>query len=206
MIVEHKKDTELINGVIHEIKNPIALIKANIDLISLDCNEYSKNINVINKQLKYIEELTYNYLSTFKNIEYKEVNLYNILDNILYEYESSYENIRFKLSCSDDIYIQGDEKLLVILFKNIFKNAVEAINVKWGDSSFLGEIVVKIKIKEECTIVTITDNGIGYEDDREFNGNGVGLNIIKKIAKLHNGEFYIHNNLGFDGATQKIIF
>ncbi len=207
MIAEHTKDTELINGVIHEIKNPISIIKANVDLISLNCSDYSNQFNIINKQLNYIEELTCNYLTTFKDIEYKVINLDEIIDNILFEYENSYKNIQFNFSCNNIINIRGDYKLLIILFKNMLKNAVESIKLKEDENlKFLGEIFIKITLENEDVIINIVDNGIGLDESRNLNGNGIGLKIIKKIVEIHNGKFHIYNNFNLDGVTQKIVF
>ncbi len=206
MATKNIDDTQLINGVIHEIKNPIALIKANIDLIKFQNNDFEKNFNVIYKQLDYIEELTCNYLTTFKNREVQNVYLDEILEEVVNEYKHSYKDIAFKYLCENTINILGDKKLFTIVVKNMIKNCVESIMLSQKENpDYIGKIFVTLNVKDDDLVLTIIDNGIGYSSDRQCNGSGVGLKIIKKILDIYNSTYHIYSSSNVTGAVQKVV-
>lgn len=205
-------EKELAAALAHEVKNPLGLIKANVDIIKLESGTaYEKSINIINREINKITSV----IEAFGHIKagstlWSRVSIPDMLMEIIYDYNISLQNknINFRLiNNSDYPYVQGNENKLSILFFNIIKNAVEAIEEK-------GEIVAEIYNSDSRLIVEIKDNGKGIEDyilknigkpylTGKENGNGLGVAICKSIVGEHNGKInYKNNELG--GCTVEV--
>lgn len=100
--------------------------------------------------------------------------------------------------------IMGEKSLLEQLFENIIGNAIKYSREDTPP-------VIDIYAKEENGTIQIffEDNGIGFEDKyipkmfelfqrlhsrQEYQGNGIGLAICKKIAELHRGSITAQPN------------
>ena len=97
-----------------------------------------------------------------------------------------------------------------MIFSNIYKNCVEAINDN------LGFIQTNIYIKDKNIIVDIIDNGTGIDKDisqkiyepfftNKNNGSGLGIPICLNAMKSLNGSFEIFNNEDL-GCTTRLTF
>ncbi len=198
---------DLISSMAHEIKNPIALIKANVDYLSVCDKELNiigkKNFEVINNQLNKLVELTYECTSLMKYNNGRKINvyLYDLLQNIYSDYKESYKDIKFEFICDsedEDIEIKGNFMLLDIAIRNLVKNSIEAIE-KRGT-----KISIKLIRVGEITKIIIQDNGGGFkipieEAKEKFktskkNGTGLGLFITEYIIKEHGGYFEVISN------------
>lgn len=215
-------DTESLNSIeeiaatiAHEIKNPLSLVKANIELLELEDleNIYSKNYFVIKKELNKINEMMMDFLQLTKNQKdaYDIVYLYDVISNILESYSVTLGgNVNFTINCDDkELSVLGDEKNLEKVFSNIFKNAVEAIE------NSKGSIEITILKCDEKVVICFCDDGSGIKKNdinrigetfytTKHNGNGLGLAICKKIINEHNGSIRIKNNKT-KGVTVTII-
>lgn len=169
---------------------------------------------MIREELNKINELMLEFINITQptNVEnYDFIYIYDLLLNITQKYSDTYNNkLKFNLheECTD-IYILGNEKNIKILFNNIIKNSLEAIENN-------GTITINIKLdKSNNNIeVTIKDNGVGIPEvleskihenfftTKEF-GSGLGISICQKIVQDHKGSFTIINNNDI-GCTAKV--
>lgn len=207
-------EKELAAALAHEVKNPLCLIKANVDIIKLDSGTtYEKSINIINREINKINAVIEAFgLRVDANKEWSEVSIPDMLVEIMEEYNISVCNkeIIFNMvNKSKAACIMGNRNKLSILFFNILKNAVEAIESK-------GEIKAEIYNDNKDLIIEIKDNGKGVDEyilknigkpflSGKENGNGLGVAICKSIVREHNGEIvYQNNELG--GCTVRLVF
>ena len=196
---------ELAATLAHEVKNPVSLIKANIDLIKADKDFelYNKQFSVIYKQLNKIDSIISDYTLLCKSFDNKErIYISDLIYDVIEEYDISLKNKRivFEIDSDkdcEDLTVIGDYSKLSILFFNIIKNAVEAID---------GEGLIKTKIskREGEVIIEILDNGCGINEEikdkidvpfitSKPNGSGLGLSICKSIINEHNGKMLLEN-------------
>lgn len=184
--------------ITHEIKNPLAVCKGYLDMISYDNqNKLKKYIeiikNEIERSLSIIDDFS-DYTKIKINPDIMDVNM--LLEDVSKNIKSLLfkKNIKLKLNIgNDEIYINGDYNKLKQVLVNIIKNSVEAINHKNG--------LIEITERESANNIKIMikDNGGGMDNEElrkcgdifyttKQHGTGLGVGLSKEIIKLHNGK------------------
>lgn len=126
------------------------------------------------------------------------------------------ESIHIRLEFATPIpYIIADPVLLRQAVVNILSNCFKFTRDKPD-----GVIIAGCDLQEEESIFYIRDNGAGFDmrfseklfgmfqrmhTSDEFEGTGIGLAIVKKIIRLHNGRVWITGEVG-RGATIYFTF
>ena len=149
------------------------------------------------------------------------------LNEVLQKVLNVQPEYKARITCSTLPVIEGNCTQLQHLFQNLIDNAIK---FKKKDSPL--QIVVdakEINNEEKKSFnlaahrkyhkIEIADNGIGFEDQysekifqpfqrlhgkAEYEGNGLGLAICKKIAEKHNGMIYAKGNTD-SGARFTVI-
>lgn len=212
----NEKFNRMAAALAHEVKNPVALIKANVEMIEeIDCvGKCGTNIEAIKKQLKKISSIVTDFIQLTRSQEEDEreqVFIFDLINEITDEYNISFTGRKISFisnTHNEDISLFSSYAKLYILFSNVYKNAVDAIDDN-------GLITTDITTDENNITITIKDNGTGIEDyvkERLFepfvttknDGSGLGLAICKNIAEEYSGKFTI-NNRREGGCEAKII-
>jgi len=200
---EHEKDFQIgaqLAKITHEIKNPIAVIKGNIDLMDFaNVTKCENSIVVIKSELDRILDLMNDYLSVSRidlhNINYLDLEL--VMNDVLRSYDSLMRKRRIKVSLLEadfDPIIMGDYSRMYQVFLNIVKNAIEAMESIEED----GRLDIWYTKDDDKVKIHIKDNGIGMDTEvlskcnelfytTKINGTGVGMTLIYEIVKLHKG-------------------
>ena len=176
----------------HEIKNPLAVIKANVQLIELDnkgVNE--KSFKTVYECIEKINGLIKENMEYIKNAEKAaESNVVKILKHILEKYEAEgSRQISFK-SDKECVEVNCSSELL--------ESLVEA--TKDGDS-----ISIEVKIRRKKAVIKVTDTGCGISEAElarvgelfyttKKGGSGVGLFMCKRIVEQNGGKLKVENN------------
>ena len=226
----HEAWENLARKLAHEIKNPLTPIQLTIDRLKSKYSEklendekedFIKNLKIIDKQIKQIENLV-NEFSDFARMPkpiLKNNNLIIIIkDNIdlLKELDKNTE-INFKHK-QNKIMLISDNEQLSRVFLNLIKNSIESISEKKEDTpNFHGKIDIIIDGNDDYIEFNIIDNGIGFDAlesniknilnpyfTTKKNGTGLGLAIVNKIINDHNGSIDFVPIM--DGAKIKIKF
>ena len=193
---------DLARKISHEIKNPLTpmLLSAEFIESQVTDEDLKNSILSIKRQIFLIQNLV-NEFSTYARLPKANIISLNIseISNIyIEEYKKNYPNINFINNIEDKIIVNFDQSYLDIIFNNLFKNSIEALE----------EIInptIEIYLKKDDSNIKFTffDNGPGYEGDIENltkpyfstkNSSGLGLSLIKKIVKDNNGTMYINSN------------
>ena len=224
----HEAWEGLARKLAHEIKNPLTPIQLTIDRLKSKYSEklntdekddFSKNLKVIIKQIKQIENLV-NEFSDFARMPkpiFKDNDLVSIAkDNINLMQELDI-NIKFEFNCSEsEVILISDSEQLSRVFLNLIKNSIESIQEKSLKlANFVGKIDIEINNDDDYIDFIVTDNGIGFSDLRtnikkilnpyfttKKKGTGLGLAIVNKIINDHNGSI---NFIAFDEGAKIII-
>ena len=187
----------------HEIKNPLAVIRANVQLIELDNRgENKKSFDAVYAEIEKINQLISENIEHTKKgrNEDKEdkANAAEIVEAVFNKYSRLYDrNFIVENNCENAL-VNVKNELLESLFNNIVKNAVEA--TKNGDS-----IKAEIKKRYNKISINISDTGCGISEEdigrigdlfytTKNGGSGVGLFMCKRITEKNGGRFKVSHN------------
>ncbi len=213
--------------LLHEIRNPLASLKSASEIISETENKElrSKLIGIVAHDVERIERLITDYSQMLKDEaaisseRMKKIDLVNIAKSVVDEFNSIYESkrsigIKLKINSAENYNILGIENRIEQIIANLLENSISF-------SEDNQEIIVEIlKQQNDKLSLVVIDQGIGFSEkntDKIFNRfysnrpekfgehSGLGLNIVKNLVELHNGEIIATNNKD-KGAKVEIIF
>jgi len=213
--------------LLHEIRNPLASLKSASDIISETDNKELRNklVGIVSHDVERIERLITDYSQMLKDeaaISYermKKIDLSHIVKSVVDDFNSIYESkrsigIRLKTNGGKEYSILGIENRIEQIIANLLENSISF-------SENNQEIIVEIsKKKNDRLSLIVIDEGIGFSEkntDKIFNRfysnrpekfgehSGLGLNIVKNLVELHNGEIIATNNKN-KGAKVEITF
>ncbi|MGM0508608.1 MAG: ATP-binding protein [Fusobacteriota bacterium] len=207
---------QLVSGVVHEIKNPLASISGFAELLRGDVTEdeierYSKVIsNETDRLNKLVQDLLEYSRPGDKSVQGR-IRIRLLVDQVLDKLAPriSKKHIKVNLEMPNNIPpILGDKDKIIQVFMNIISNSIEAIKRSNKEITITGER------KGNKVIIRCRDNGPGIPNnikDKIFmpftshkkNGTGLGLAMVKKIIEDHNGTIRI--NKDYDNGAEFII-
>ena len=211
--------SDFIANVSHELKTPLAVVQnyatmlQNPELTEEKRIEYAKTINDASRKFS---ELVVNILKLNKLEnqqifpEVKEYSLSEQLCECVLTFEDAWEKkgIEIEADIDEDITVKADAELLILVWNNIFSNAV-----KFTEPG--GKISVSLKSKNGCAVTKISDTGCGmppevgqrifekfYQGDNSHSaqGNGLGLALVKRVIDIVSGEISVESIVG-QGST-----
>ena len=226
----HKRITTAENystDLLHEIRNPLASLKSASDIISEteDRSQRNKLIKIVSHDVERIERLITDYSQMLRDEaaisseKMKKIDLVEIVKSVVDDFNSVYDTkksiaIKLKTNGSKDYSILGIENRIEQITANLLENSIS-----FSDKD--QEILVEIFKKDPNKIaLVVSDQGIGFSEkdtNKIFNRfysnrpekfgehSGLGLNIVKNLVELHNGEITASNN-ELRGARIEINF
>lgn len=213
---------EFSSNVSHELKSPLTSINGYAEMIAsgmADLDQSKEFAKIINQQgnvlLKMIDETIL--LSEFDENKltsetFTQVNLTElILENINFlEKIAKEKDMLLEFRNMKEVTYLGNEKLLNDLIRNLITNAI-----KYGPNKD-GHLIISLEEDLEKVTMVFQDNGIGIDPinhERVFErfyvvdksrgnktGTGLGLALVKNIARLHRGSVQLESTLG-QGST-----
>ena len=207
-------------GLAHEIKNPLGGIKGAAQLLELefpeneDLREY---IRVMLKEVQrvnlIVEELLA--LASPGRLKLGKVNLHRVISDIILLQKRAADGLEITFGQYFDLSIPpilADEALLIQLFLNLIRNAMEAVGeggVVKVTSRVLADYSMTQKGDRRARMVAIdiADNGPGIAAEvqehlftpfftTKSKGTGLGLAICQKIVSEHRGMIRVDSELG----------
>lgn len=184
--------------ITHEIKNPIAVIKAYLDMMNIeDKKKVKKYIPIIKSEIDRLLNLLEDFLLVNKaNISFDIMDINMLIDDIIDRELPIIKSNKIKFEkdlIDDEIYINGDYNRLAQVLINIIKNSIEAMDTK--DYKLL---IIKEVIKENNVNIIIKDSGVGISKrimnmikepfyTTKNRGTGLGVSLSDEIIKAHTG-------------------
>lgn len=208
---------EISSGIAHEIRNPLAIIKAIEQTMKKELSTNTEAVNeldIIDEEIERANRIIKALMEFGKpsRFERKYHSLNTIIENILIivsKYTQQHDvNIEFLKDNIPDILV--DEEQLKQAFINIIINSVQAVSQQ-------GKLSIStLNIKNEWVKVVFKDNGTGIEEndlEKIFNpffttkdeGTGLGLSIVQRIIDEHNGRVEVFSKVG-EGTRFEILF
>lgn len=215
--------TEFFSNISHELRTPLNILLGSIQLIDkvsyddkYQQNEYYKKYSPIMKQNCYrLLRLINNLIDMtkidagFLKMNFQKHNIVQVVEDItmsVVEYIKSNDiNIIFDTDIEEKIITCDADKIERIIL-NLLSNSI-----KFTDKD--GSIFVNIYDKNEGVQISVKDTGVGIPKaeqetiferfrqvqpllNREQEGSGIGLSLVKSIVEEHKGKVYLNSEYG----------
>lgn len=211
-------------AVTHELKTPISVARLNLETLqkyNLDPEKQKKLIRTTLDETARLNFLTNNILiaSQLEGGGYKlsreDLNFSGLLADCLNDFRNRFPDRVFRDDIQPDADVKGDALLLQMMINNLLENAIKYSPKESPVSALL-------KITRLGIELQITDEGpgiineekkkvfskfyrIGNEATRKTQGTGLGLYLCRKIARDHNADISVTDNIP-RGSTFTVIF
>lgn len=218
-----KLRTEFFANMSHEFKTPLNLILGTVQLmenkinnnINIEIEDRKKYLRVLKKNSYRLLRLTNNILDITKNdsgnleLNMKNVNIVSVIEDIVLSTSEYIQNKNLELIFDTEIeekITACDLDMIERIILNLISNAIKF--TKEGD-----RISVTIKDKGNTIEISVKDTGIGIPEDeigqifepfkqvdkslqRNNEGSGIGLAIVKSLIDSHDGKISVQSELG----------
>ncbi len=210
---------KLFSIIAHDLRSPFNNILGFSELLIEKGNNFKSSrsetyLNIINSSANDSLILLDNLLNWAKSqtgtINIKPIKL--ILSNVILEVIkleksiANVKNISLNYFTSDEIVVYADENMLKIVLRNLISNAIKFTKLE-------GEIGVYAISKQDWVEITISDNGIGMNEEKlkelfklssdastlgtaKEKGSGLGLILCKEFVEKHNGKIWAESKEG----------
>jgi len=215
LLAQSERETawrEMARQVAHEIKNPLTPMKLNIQYLQQAMKNGHTNVKelverVSGSLIEQIDNLSY-IASEFSNFAKmpearpEELEIGELLGRCV-ELHLSSEDLYVSLNTyTEKLFVYADRSQLLRVFNNLIENAKQAI-----PEGRKGNIEVLIKKEDSKVIVSVSDNGIGMNEEvvsrifqpyftTKSSGTGLGLAMTKKIIEFWKGEIWFETHEG----------
>ena len=223
---------ELTTGIVHDLKNQLACIGANMSLIEcLNANEsLAKYVSSIKRQLSYANEMTELMLRMgAKGTEYENFDLALLMEDVTRFFERvACRGVTVTTHTDDASHlISGCQSLISNSILNLCANAKDAIGEQGMiEISLTRDHVDKVEndilnlnLSGECSILTVRDTGCGIAPDKleeiflpfvttkdaTAANAGLGLANVIDTAREHGISMTVDSHIGI-GTTFRLYF
>ncbi len=211
----HKKQKKFITNASHEIKTPLTIINANLDLLEMEIGE-NESVKEIKAQTKRLTNLT-NDLVYLSKMEESEKNLMKVefpLSDLVSETVSTFraiaqtQNKELLVNIQPMIAFCGNNKAIEQLVSILMNNALRysAEGGKISVDLFENNKQIRLNVFN-TTNNYVSPESLNYVFDRfyrtdtsrnsEKGGYGIGLSVAKAIVETHNGKIMAYTNDGY---------
>ena len=200
--------SDVARRIAHEIKNPLTPIQLAAERLQRrfgatadpETDTFEKLTGTIIRQVGDLRRMVDEF-SSFARMPkpvFREESLADIARQALFLHEVAHTAIEFRFDAPDELpMLVCDRRQLGQAFTNVVKNAVEAVEQRFGEDEPGGEVAITAETSGSRLRVEVCDNGVGLPAERErltepymttrARGTGLGLAIVKKIIEEHFG-------------------
>ena len=211
----YEKQKRFISDAGHEIKTPLTIISANVDL--LECDGEKEELTDIRTQTKRLTELTNNLvmLSKMEEAEHRINRVEFPLSDLVSETVNSFRapaaarNLDFNVCIPPALTMKGSPDMVRQLITVLLDNAI-----KYTPKN--GIITITLSLHRKNIFLSVTNPSLEqiheedlhrifdrfYRTDRSRNsetgGHGIGLSIAKAVTEAHGGSISASTKSGYD--------
>ena len=133
----------------------------------------------------------------------EDISIENIAKEVFKSMKDERKDRKIKFVINKCPIVQADPNLMQIVLTNLISNAL-----KFTKNKKLAQIEVGAKIEDKQSVFYIKDNGVGFKmkyadklfspfqrlhNEAEFEGTGIGLAIVRRIIRKHNGKIWVES-------------
>ena len=196
-------------NVAHELRTPLAVLRTRVDVFKKKRNgmdpELAAFVESMEKNIRRLSDLVEEILflgrdaaPVLRPVNVKDVAWELVLD---LEEKAAEKNVALAVE-GEDVILQTDDALLERAMYNLLDNAIK-YNVPGG------KVTISFREEEEKATISVADTGMGMNDEdkakafdlfyradpsRNHDGYGVGLALVKEVARRLEGKIDIRDN------------
>ena len=207
---------QMVTGLAHESRNALQRARSCLDLLELDLQGQSEQLDMTQRIREALGDLQRNY-EEVRNyaapivLQLKPVDCVQILQRAFQDLKEEFPSSQHRLvvhNSSTPVLMQADEFRLLQVFRNILENAMVASNNDSAIEAYFRNRVIDGRNFQE---IVFQDSGEGMDESTlsqlfepfyttKQSGTGLGMAICKRIIESHGGRI-VANSVKDKGST-----
>ncbi len=220
MLVKENSDKDRFFSIIaHDVRSPFTAILGMLQFLtenSADLTEEEKSeaLSTVNRGVRNVYNLLDDLLEWSRlkmdkfPLEFREVNLYEVILNSILPFENSLEqkNISLIKEIPTEIFVFADERSLLTILRNLLSNAIKF-------SKTGGKITISVINKNGYAHISVIDTGVGIPIEAQNKlfkinehhttigtnqeiGTGLGLILVQEFVEKNYGTIWFESEVG----------
>lgn len=202
----------LLADVSHELRTPLTAIRGNVDLMDRMGEGDPVSLEGIRLEVDRMTRLVGDLTLLARadaggmSLEKKQIELDNLLFEVYRQFSVIEKPVDVSITAVDQLSVLGDQDRLKQLFINLIDNAIKYTPEGGEVSLSLAKVDGWAQFEVKDTGMGIPAEDLPYIFDRFYRvdkarartkgGSGLGLSIVKWVAKAHGGDILVESELG----------
>ncbi|MFH0759073.1 MAG: ATP-binding protein, partial [Bacteroidota bacterium] len=206
-------------SVSHDLRAPLRAINGFTQILLEDyvakMDDEGKRLGAViqgnsRKMGKLIDDLLAFSRLNRRKVENSRINMEELVKEVLMELQNPEKELKIKITVQKLPKVNGDRSLIRQLMVNLLSNAI-----KFTGTSENPEIEIGSFARDRKITYYVKDNGVGFNmkyvekifdvfqrlhSEKEFEGTGIGLAIVRRIIHHHGGQIWAEAEIN-KGAT-----
>ena len=210
---------EMVAGVAHQLRNPLAVMKMSFELLQerLNCvsgpeqdPETKKLLQVVLSELNTLGKVVSNFLDFTRPfyVHKQEMNIHTFLIEVCSSFNQEKDRIPNRIMIGTGVGAYSFDPVLIgQALRNLIQNAI--------DVSLDGEVYLRAYHEGDALVLEVEDHGPGIPEavmhrifepffTTKTHGTGLGLSIVHRIMDTHGKKFEIQTKAG-EGTRVRLI-
>jgi signal transduction histidine kinase len=215
---------QVTDNIAHDLRTPLSRLRARLEVTLIEKPDQARYADVLRETINEADRLlgTFNALLSIAEAEagsrrdsFEAIDLSEIARDVaeLYEPVADESGLGFETKIADHIMVRGDRHLLSQAIANLLDNAL-----KYTPD---GKVALSVEPRAGKAHIEVSDTGPGVpadrrsavfdrfvrlEGSRSTPGNGLGLSLVRAVAKLHDGTIWLEDSVpGAENPGLKVI-